>query len=183
MKEVALVRKRGQIWVETVIYTLIAFAMIGIVLAFAVPRIGEIQDRGIIEQSITMLEDMNTLISNIGSPGSQRVIDVKISKGELTINGADTGENANSINFEMESRYDYSQEGQIIKVGNVNASTEYLGDISIVSLSIEYENYNLTFNGQNQERIIGQAGTPYKILISNQGTDSNQNTIINFEII
>ena len=48
-------RKKGQIWVETVIYTLIAFAMIGLALSFVKPKIDEIQDRGIIEQSITLL--------------------------------------------------------------------------------------------------------------------------------
>jgi uncharacterized protein (UPF0333 family) len=35
--------KRGQIWVETVVYTLIALVMIGLVLAFAKPKIEELQ--------------------------------------------------------------------------------------------------------------------------------------------
>ena len=43
---------KGQIWVETMVYTLIAFALIGIVLMFVKPKIEEIQDTSIIEQSI-----------------------------------------------------------------------------------------------------------------------------------
>ena len=36
-------KKRGQIWVETVIYTLIALILIGLVLTFITPKIKEIQ--------------------------------------------------------------------------------------------------------------------------------------------
>ena len=52
------VKKRGQIWVETVIYTLIALVMIGTILAFALPKISEIQDKSTIEQSIIVIKDI-----------------------------------------------------------------------------------------------------------------------------
>ena len=42
--------KHGQVWVETVIYTLIAFALIGTVLTFVKPKIEEMQDSAIISQ-------------------------------------------------------------------------------------------------------------------------------------
>ena len=38
-------KKRGQVWVETVIYTLIALALIGTVLAFVKPKVEEMQDK------------------------------------------------------------------------------------------------------------------------------------------
>ena len=38
----------GQVWVETVTYTLIAIVMIGLVLSFAKPKIEELQDKTII---------------------------------------------------------------------------------------------------------------------------------------
>ena len=50
--------KRGQIWVETMVYTLIAFALIGLVLAFVKPKIQETQDKAIIEQSVNILKDI-----------------------------------------------------------------------------------------------------------------------------
>ena len=36
--------RRGQVWVETVIYTLIGMAVIGLVLAGALPKINEKKD-------------------------------------------------------------------------------------------------------------------------------------------
>ena len=36
--------KRGQVWVETVIYTLIGLAIIGVVMAAALPKINERKD-------------------------------------------------------------------------------------------------------------------------------------------
>src|SRR3989344_7977654 len=53
---------KGQIWVETVVYTLIAFTLIGLVLAFIKPKIEEIQDKGIVEQSVSVLQDMDSII-------------------------------------------------------------------------------------------------------------------------
>ena len=50
-------KKNGQVWVETVIYTLIAFSLIAAVLAFVKPKIDELQDKAIIEQSIGMIKE------------------------------------------------------------------------------------------------------------------------------
>ena len=47
--------KPGQIWIETVIYTLIGLALIGVVLAIVTPKINAAQERIIIEQSISAL--------------------------------------------------------------------------------------------------------------------------------
>ena len=44
--------RKGQIWIETVIYTLIGLALIGLVLAILTPKIKEFGDRQIIEQTI-----------------------------------------------------------------------------------------------------------------------------------
>ena len=43
---------KGQVWIETVVYTLIAFAILGAILGFAKPKIEQLQDKSIIEQSI-----------------------------------------------------------------------------------------------------------------------------------
>ena len=58
--------KRGQVWVETLLYTLIAFVMIGIVLYFASPRISSAQDKAILDQTVKIMEDINTLVTTIG---------------------------------------------------------------------------------------------------------------------
>ena len=53
---------RGQVWVETVTYTLIALVLIGLVLSFTKPKIEELQDRTLIEQSIQVLKELDVAI-------------------------------------------------------------------------------------------------------------------------
>ena len=80
---------RGQVWVETVIYTLIAFVLIGAVLAIAQPRIEEIQDKAFIEQSFGVMKDIDNIILSLaqGGVGNKRVVELGLKKGNLIIDG------------------------------------------------------------------------------------------------
>lgn len=169
-------KKKGQIWVETMIYTLIAFGLIGLILAFAGPKIEEIQDREVIERSMNALEEIDFIISTIGGPGNQRVIDLRISKGSLNIDGEN-----DEIFFDIDSRYEYSEPGQNINIGNVIVRTEDEGRLSKVTLTLNYDDrYNITFGDQDELGTMTQSPTPYNLVISNRGDDGNK-TIINIE--
>ena len=170
-------RKKGQIWVETIIYTLIAFAMIGLALAFVKPRIDEIQDRGIIEQSITLLEDIDDVIKNIGDPGNQRVIEIGIRKGVLKIDAA--GER---LIFEIESRSEFIEAGEDYKTGDVLITSKKIGNLNEIILTITYSNYNLTYDNKHELKQFGRSSTPYKLLISNEGESAGK-IIVNFELL
>jgi hypothetical protein len=161
-----LENKRGQVWIETVIYTLIAFILIAAVLAFAKPKIEEIQDKAIIEQSISLMKDLDATIIEIvqGGPGNLRHPEVSIKKGDLTINGVE-----DRIEFEIESRYVYSEPGKEISDGNLIIRTEKMGDLNIVTINRIYEDYNITFNGKDENKIISKAATPYKVSLLNKG--------------
>ena len=169
--------KKGQVWIETVIYTLIIFVIIGLVLSYAKPKIEDVQDRIIIEQSIGMLEDINNLILSLiqGGPGNKRKIELGIKKGTLKIDGLE-----NKIIFETESRHTYSQPGEDIYHGNIIAHTEKKGKYNIVTLTMDYsEEYNIMYQEKNQLKLINKATVPYKIFISNKG---GATPIIDFEI-
>ena len=171
--------RRGQNWVETVIYTLIAFSLMGLVLAFVVPKIEETRDRGIIEQSIGILQDIDSLIRNLGGPGNQRTLELGISKGTMTIDAVN-----DRIFFEMESREQYSQPGENISVGKIIVNTKGEGKINIVTLSLDYTGqYNINYQGQEEVKTISKAPVPYSISISDRGADSEGKTIINMEVI
>lgn len=172
------VKKRGQIWVETIIYTLIAFAMIGLALAFVKPKIDEIQDRGVIEQSITLLEDIDDVIKGIGDPGNQRVIEIGIRKGALKIDAA--GER---LIFEIESGSEFSEAGEDYIQGDVLIQTKKIGNLNEVTLTVSYSNHNLTYENKNEIKILGKSSTPYKLLISNEGEDAGNKIIINFDLL
>ncbi|MBD3247605.1 hypothetical protein GF378_03225 [Candidatus Pacearchaeota archaeon] len=158
--------KKAQVWVNTVVYTLIAFSLIAVVLAFAKPKIEEIQDKAVIEQSISLMRDLDSTIMEIvqGGSGNKRVLETSIKKGELTINSLE-----DEINFEIESRYVYSEQGTTIQDGNLKIKTEEFGDLNLVRINRDYENYNITFNAKEENKIISKAATPYKISVWNRG--------------
>lgn len=173
--------RRGQIWVETVIYTLIAFAMIGLVLTFVKPRIEEIRDRGVIEQSIAILQDIKSVIKDplMMVPGNQRIVELGINKGTLIIDGAEE-----TISFEIESKVAYSQEGRDVDVGGgVISLTEKKGGLNIVTLSTEYGDlYNLKYEGRDESKSLSKAPTPYKLIFLNVGEDDLNKTIIDIRL-
>jgi len=168
-------KKKGQVWVETIIYTLIAFVMIGLILYFANPKIREAQDQAILEQSAGMLENLKSVILNIGIPGNKRLTEITIKKGELVIDGVN-----DRLIFQMDSDYIYSEPGKSINYGSLNVTTQEKGDLNTIILFGDYSNgYNITYEGIDQLKTISQSASPYKLFISNNGGSP---TNINFEL-
>ena len=153
--------------------------MIGLVLAYAKPKIEELQDKAIIEQSIGMMEDINAVILSIiqGGAGNTRLIELGIKKGFLKIDGE-----MNEIIFEIESSDAYSQPGKDIYYGGIILHTEKIGEINKITLTNSYNEYNLTYQGKDKIKLIGKASTPYKLFISNKGRNNNK-TIIDIDIV
>jgi type II secretory pathway pseudopilin PulG len=170
--------KRGQIWVETVIYTLIAFALMGLVLAFVVPKVKEIQSKGIIDQSIGVLQDIDSLIRGLGGPGNQRVLELGIQEGSITIDPTNE-----KIFFNLESNYQYSEPGKSISVGGIDVFTETKGKLNLVTLTLNYSGeYNINYQGGEEIKTLSKAPVPYRISISDQGQDASGKIIINIEV-
>lgn len=161
-------RKKGQVWIETVIYTLIAFSLIAAVLAFAKPKIEEVQDKALIEQSISLVKEIDSTIREIiqGGAGNKRQLELSIKDGSLIFDGE-----TDKILFEMESSYIYSEIGKEIPEGNLIIKTTKKGSIHLVTISRDYneENYNITFNSEDKIKTLSKAATSYKIFIKNNG--------------
>lgn len=174
-----LKNKKGQIWVETVIYTLIAIVTITAVLAIAQPRIEEMQDKALIEQSAGVLSKIdNTLISLAQEGvGNKRVLELGVKDGTFKIDGEN-----NQIIFEMDSSYMYSEPGANIFNGKLLIHTRKKGDEFFVNMTQSYLNYNITFDGKDELRIINKASTPYQLFISNKGKDASNKIILDFDI-
>ncbi len=168
-------KKRGQIWVETVIYTLIAFIMIGLVLAFAGPRVTEIQDKTIVDQSVTIMEDIHTIVNEIKNvAGNKRLVELTIQKGSFIIDGVN-----DRLVFEIKSSQTYSEPGKNISHGSVMVLTEDRGEYKLVTLTGNYSAYDITFTGNDEIKTLNAASTPYKLYLTNEGGNP---TKINFEI-
>ena len=170
--------KRSQVWIETVVYTLIAFVILGAILGFAKPKIEKIQDKSIIEQSIGMMKDIDGIIEDVKIvSGNKREIELGIKKGSLNIDASN-----DQIIFEIESLYDYSEPGIIITKGNIEIYNNQAGKMNKINATINYAGkYNLTINDEDKSELLAKSSAPYKLFISNKGKENNL-IKINFEL-
>lgn len=177
--------EKGQVWVETIVYTLIALSLIGLFITFAKPKMEEIQDKSIIEQSTDILEEINGVIISMtqGGPGNQRIIEMGIKKGIFEIDGIN-----NQLSFEIEGKYTYTEpgdggvQGPYIQVGNLLASTQKRGKVSTVTLLSNYSSiYDIKYKGGEVAKSITRAPIPYKLIISNEG-EAGGIPVINFNL-
>lgn len=170
--------KKAQVWIETVIYLLIAFIMIGLVLSFVRPKIEELKDKSILEQSQEVLETLDNTIVTMGVEGNKRIVDLGIKKGEFTFDGAN-----NIIKFEMDSLYVYTEPGQKVQIGNIVAETKQKTKDNLVTLTSNYsDNYNLTYKGRDESKTLAKSSVSYTLILSNEGEDSQGKTMINVDL-
>ena len=157
-------RKKAQIWVETVVYTLIGISIIGILLAVAKPKIDEVRDRLIIEQTIESFNQIHSRILEIqDAPGNQRTLGIKLSRGNIIINSS-----SNTIVWQMSSSYEYSQPGSTVLFGKINVRTEKSNPYNIF-ISLEYSEYDLYLSGNEEIFEIQKSPTPYTLIFRNEG--------------
>jgi type II secretory pathway pseudopilin PulG len=170
--------KSGQVWIETVIYTLIAFVMIGLVLSYAGPKIQEAQDQAIIQQSVEMMKQIDSTILTIGATGNQRVIEIGIKKGDLKIDGVN-----NKLVFEIETQSVYSEPGENINDGSIVILTEEKSGFNLVTLTTDYsQSYNIQFDGTEVLKKISKSSNSYKLTILNKGEDANGKIVLDFSV-
>ncbi|MBS3100469.1 hypothetical protein J4463_04650 [Candidatus Pacearchaeota archaeon] len=161
--------KKAQIWVETVIYTLIAISLIAIVLSFAYPAINKQKDRAVVLSTIDAMTELDNNIREIYrfGPGNKRQTLILINNGALTINPS-----SDSIVFELEeSAFEYSEAGRIINVSgtNIAALTEKKGDKFKITLSLNYNNLDIKYNSEQDLRAFTKSQNPYNIMAENKG--------------
>jgi len=165
--------KSGQVWIETVLYTLIGLSLIGLALAFITPKITEAKDRLVVEQTISSLNAIDERINSVlQAPGNRRVIDEFVMKrGEIYFNSS-----SDEIVFIIKDlKKPYSQPGVEIQIGRIKVFSQTGQKTSSVSLTLKYEN-DLTYAKSNDIKKLTASATPYKLSIENLG-DINQNGI------
>ena len=164
-------KKGGQVWIETVIYTLIAFILIAAVLAFVRPKIQEMQDQAIIKQSITLIKDIDNLITSVsnGAPGNKRLLELNINQGIFRIDGIQ-----DKLFFELFTTTTYSEPGVNVTDGNIIIRTDKLGNENKITLERDYNSskYNITNNNIDEVKSLSKGATAYKLFISNLGGEN-----------
>ena len=170
-------RKKSQIWVETVVYTLIGLSIIGIVLGIVKPAIEEKRDSISIRQSIETLNYLDGKISEVISTGAgnTRQVSLKIGKGKLIFDSLN-----NSIEIFMEkTQSEFSEPGKEIEIGgNVKALTVKRGSLYDVTLKLDYNNQvDITYKGGENEQVLQQAAVAYDVWVKNNGVVGNLTNI------
>ncbi len=163
-------KRNGQIWVETVLYTLIGLALIGLVLGFVMPRLNEAKDSAIIEQTIESLNIIDDNIDSMQTAGNVRTPDFTIKKGYLLIDCAN-----DEIRFVLdELGKPFSEPGSEIDFGRVKlVTTEEQKDYT-VTLALRYSAIDIQYaDGENLNDDckvrFGRSSTPYRFKIINRG--------------
>ncbi len=162
-------RKKGQVWIETVTYTLIAFVLIGLILAFVKPKIDELQNRALIDQSINVLKHIDSTINEVYNEGvgNKRMIEVSIQDGSITFNSTE-----NSISFFLEGNYMYSEPGLEYNEGSFTVLTTKVGSNYKVLIKKKYPNFDLTYSSKEDSKTLSKSSTPYNVFVSNKGGTS-----------
>jgi len=166
--------RRAQVWVETVIYTLIGLAVIGILLAIAKPKIDSLRDSAIIDQSIGVMDLVNEKIYAVrAAPGNRRVVDLTVGKGKFVV------DNDNDAIYWVidNARVEYSQIGVWVPVsGHMQVLTEEANPYTI-TLNMTYS-VDLRFDNQlTGKKELNEAPIPYQLKIENIGVEED-NTVI-----
>ncbi len=176
---VLLNTKRGQVWVETVIYTLIGLTLIGIVLAVVTPKVNEYKDRALIDQTIEALNVMDTKITEIirEGTGNKRSVDVRIKRGALYFD-LDNDEIIYELN---DSKSLYSEPGVEVQLGRITILTTEGENKNSVTLKIEYKG-DLIMNRRGGRIAEGvekftAASTPYTFFFEHEGFIEEQEGI------
>ena len=167
IKRMRIKSKKGDAtWISTVLYTLIGLSIMGLLLAFIRPKIAEMKDSFVIEQTITSMNDFDKIVSEIRlATGNRRTYDMHLSSGQLMIDGIH-----DTIQWYLpESNYQFSEVGVPIQTGNLNIITEKAGDKFSIKIEINYSYLNITYNNQDVEQILQSAKVTYPLSIENKG--------------
>lgn len=168
-----MIKKCGQIWVETVIYTLIGLTIIGLVMATALPKINAKKDEIMIEQAIEALGNIDDKIYEVQrAVGNRRVVDLKIKKGTFIV---DMDEE--SVSWVLDSSFQYSETDVPVSLGRLNVTTKvaHPWDVELklkYSVDIQYD------EGNSGTKQLDVAPTPYRLIIENEGKNADGNIIV-----
>jgi len=168
--------KSAQVWVETVLYTLIAFTIIGMVLNYVKPEIEKFQDKSVIKQSITLMSDLDSKISEVSKngEGNKRIIELSIKKGSLRIEGVN-----DSLVLDIDSTYLYTEPGEKYSEQGIEITTLERGGGNKITLLKNYsETLNITYSGKEETKTFSQSATFYRLYVENKGKINPNRTIV-----
>ncbi len=172
--------KKGQVWIETVIYLLIGLGVIGVLLAFIKPQIDSSVDKNYIEKSIESLNKIDSTINEISYvTGNSRSLILALKRGQLKVNSTE-----DTISLKIEdSKFEYSEIGKEINITGtrLRVLTSETNARKDVILTLSYSDYfNITINEREETKYVQTSETPYVLILRNNG--GNETTPTNIDL-
>ena len=167
--------KGGQVWVETVIYTLIGLAIMGLILAMAKPKIDCKKDDMVIEQAKEAMRNIDGKIYEVQrASANRRAVDLTIGRGKITV---DMDNDAIYWEIEIKCKEPYSEPGLVVPESILNITTVISTPWKVIlgmgyGVDIQYDNKSVG------TKDISAAPTPYRLIIENKGRNSQGDFII-----
>jgi type II secretory pathway pseudopilin PulG len=159
--------KKAQVWVETVIYTLIALAIIALVLAFVKPKIEEYKDKVIIESAMDGMRILKNAIDESSiTAGNVRIVEFSLKKGTLSVDP----ENATIEYLLDKSSFSYTEPGEVIDRGGLKVLTKDEKGKKIF-VWLQLGGINLTYNEKVKKEALQATPSPYKLRVENKGKE------------
>jgi len=160
--------KKAIVWISTVLYILIGLSIMGMLLAVVRPKIAEMKDSFVIDQSITAMNKLDeTIIKTKQAIGTRLSYILQLSRGELEINPQE-----DVIELRIpDSAYKYSEPNVKINIGSIELLTKKAGGVWQVSLKLNYTGTDIIFSGRDEKKIFTATKLPYKFFIENLGNN------------
>ncbi len=177
-------KRKAQIWVETVIYTLVGIAIIAVALAIITPKINEFRDKAVIEQTINSLKAIDSRIDSVvsGGNGNVRIVEFRMKKGEFYVD-----KEKETIYYVLkESRSVYSEPGEKVNFGRIEIMTEKEEGSKNhkVSLTLNYSSFDIDFSSEEENPWkIFESTTPYKLRFENAGLNEEEKIKVLFDVV
>ena len=182
-------RKKGQIWVSTVLYISLSLVAMTVILGAGLPMLNRMKERNTVIESKTMMHAVSDAISTVVTegPGSRRVLDPVIIKGGKLI--FDVGDN--KVRWEMKTETmlmepceandnnECSDTNLIQREGDVEMYLleTFVVDEYMVNLLLDYSRVNIDLQYTDKNKIKGPLVGSYLIAISNDGKADGKVTV------
>jgi type II secretory pathway pseudopilin PulG len=171
-----MINKKAQVWIESVLYTLVGLSIIAVLLIATRPQITKTQDEFVIQQTVKAMHELDNKVIEIKqATGNRRIVSFQLSKGDLTFDATN-----DKIYWELRgTKIQFSEPGYETSIGNIKIFTARQGDSYDVKLTLDYStSTETTIDRMEGTRVLTPAKTPYSILLENYGPDLNTGLII-----
>ncbi|MBN2422193.1 hypothetical protein JXB41_03115 [Candidatus Woesearchaeota archaeon] len=145
--EVEKIKRKSQVWVSAILYTLVATIALVLILEAGIPILERLKDTTTFSKTKDALLNLDEHINEVASEGegAQRIVNLEIKEGKLII-----AENQINWEFETDNRIvdprTSQRFGNLIITSNANVQTTETDEIYILKTTIEDDSFSAKIN-------------------------------------